>query len=298
MSPNRTRRVSPSCTQIVLALSVLAALAACSTSSAQDIQRRLPGFQAPASDSLEAEMLGRLSATGEYLPGDLPRLARLAVLESVSMLLNIRTDLPDSALGNRLDQQIVSLWTSSEAFYDVLTNSPTDAESVAQAQLLLSQVDGAYREVDASLGELPGLSTRAATDFRALSQLLGHVNSAMGILESNVLDQAPPSPEPSLELDALRREAQVVANLLVPLIAKAADGGRGQRERESLVTDLTDFLSRLQGLCRLLAVGPPIAQIQNSFRDARRQMWRAESRLIHLQRRAELEAPWRKSANE
>ncbi len=80
------------------------------------VQHRLPAFQAPASDSLEAEMLSRLALTGEYQPDDLPRLARLAVLESISMLVNVRADLPDSVLGNQLDQEITALWNGSQDF--------------------------------------------------------------------------------------------------------------------------------------------------------------------------------------
>ena len=55
--------------------------------AAQQIQIRLPGFQAPASDNLEAQILGRLSTTAQYQPDDLAILARLTVLESISMNL-------------------------------------------------------------------------------------------------------------------------------------------------------------------------------------------------------------------
>ena len=72
---------------------------------AQQIQNRLPGLQAPASDNLESQILGRLSITGQFQPEDLPRLARLTVLESISTLVNIRDDLRDSPLGNRLESE-------------------------------------------------------------------------------------------------------------------------------------------------------------------------------------------------
>jgi hypothetical protein len=84
-----------------------------------------------------------------------------------------------------------------------------------------------------------------------------------------------------------------VANLVVALISKVGDAGRGRPERDALMTDLTDVLEGLHGFCRLLSVDPTLAEIRSSFRDARRQMWRAESRLLHLEWRAGLEAPWR-----
>jgi hypothetical protein len=272
---------------------VMAVLAGNRASSAQDIQHRLPAFQAPASDSLESEMLSRVSLTGQFQPDDLPRVARLAVLNSISMLVNVRADLPDSVLGNQIDQEITGLWNSSQAFYEVVSTPPSDAASVARAQFLLAEVDAGYRRLASSLGELPGVSDRAADNLRSFSRLLGPVNSLMGTLEADVASQAQPTPERPLSLDSLRREAQIVANLLVPLIGKAGDVGRGRPGRDALITDLTDLLDRLQGFCRLLSIEPPLAEIQGSFRDARRQMWRTESRLLHVEWRASLEPPWR-----
>ena len=96
------------CVSITAAIAVLAGA---TTAAAQDdqVQHRLPAFQAPASDSLETEVLARLNRTGEYLPDDLPRLARLAVLESISMLVNVRADLRGSLTGNQLEEQVTAV---------------------------------------------------------------------------------------------------------------------------------------------------------------------------------------------
>jgi hypothetical protein len=269
----------------------------CSRASrAQDdqVQHRPPGFQAPGNDSLETEVLARLSQTGQYQPDDLPRLARLAVLESISMLVNVRADLPNSVAGNQLEEELTALWNDSQAFYEFVSTAPSDdAASVARAGALLAVVDAGYRQIQGSLGALPGLSDRAADDMKSLSRLLGDVDSIMGTLESNAANQALPAQQPPARSDTLRGEAQIAANLVVALIGKVAEAGRGRPGRDALITDLTDMLDRLQGFCRLLSLDPPFAEIQADFRENRRQLWRTESRLVHLEWRAGLEPSWR-----
>ena len=180
-------------------LAALLVLACAAVAAAQDIQARLPAFQAPASDSLQSEMMSRISLSGQLQPGDLARLSRLAVLNSISMLVNVRADLPNSPAGYRLDQELSALWNSSEAFYEVVSTSPLDAESVAQAQYWLEAVLAAQRRVESSLGEFPGLSPRAADDLQSLSRLLGPIGSAMGSLESALADAAGPAAEPAFQ---------------------------------------------------------------------------------------------------
>jgi hypothetical protein len=272
-------------------------LACAAAATAQDIQSRLPAFQAPASDSLQSEMMSRISLSGQLQPGDLARLSRLAVLNSISMLVNVRADLPNSPAGYRLDQELTSLWNSSESFYEVVSTSSLDAESMAQAQYWLESVFAAQRRVESSLGEFPGLSPRAADDLQSLSRLLGPIGSAMGSLESALADAAGPAAERRFNLEALRRDAQLVANDLVSLIGQAGDAGRGQPARDAIVTELTDLLERVQSFSRLLSNKPSQKAVQDSFRIARRQMWRAHGRISQVEWRAALERPWRDVRN-
>jgi hypothetical protein len=178
----------------------------------QNFPARLPAFEAPASRNLESEMMSRISLSGQLEPGDLPRLARLAVLNSISMLVNVRTDLPNSPMGYQLDQELTSLWNSSEAFYEVVSESSLDVESVAQAQYWLEAVVASQRSLEASLGELPGLSPRAAGNLQSFSRLLVPIGSVMGSIESGLANAGGPAAERPLRLDSLRREAQLVAN--------------------------------------------------------------------------------------
>ena len=296
MSATHEKRASRQHRLFLRTAAALLVLVCGRASSAQDdqVQHRLPGFQAPTSDSLETEMLARLSQTGQFQPDDLPRLARLAVLESISMLVNIRADILNSPAGNQLEQELTALWNDSQEFYEFVSTAPfDDAESLTRAEVLLAVVDSGYRQVQGSLGAFPGVSGRAAEELKSLSRVLADVNSIMGTLESNVANQAIAAQEPPARADTLRGEAQIAANLVVALIGKVGDAGRGRPGRDALITDLTDMLDRLQGFCRLVSLDPPFAELQATFRDARRQMWRTESRLMHLEWRAGLEPPWR-----
>ena len=77
----------------------------------------------------------------------------------------------------------------------------------------------------------------------------------MGSMESSLADTAAgPATAHRISLDSLRREAQLVANDLVALIAKAGDAGRGRPGRDALVTELTDLLDRVQSFSRLLSI--------------------------------------------
>jgi hypothetical protein len=285
------------CGPLILSAVALLLVFACALGTSQDFQARLPAFQAPASDSLQSEMMSRISLSGQLQPGDLARLSRLAVLNSISMLVNVRADLPHSPAGYLLDQELTSLWNSSEAFYEVVSTSSLDTESMAQAQYWLESVFAAQRRVESSLGEFPALSPRAANDLQSLSRLLGPIGSAIGSLESALADANGPPTERRLNLDVLRRDAQIVANDLVSLIGKAADAGRGRPARDAVVTELTDLLERVQSLSRLLSTQPSQKAVLDSFRAARRQMWRAHGRITHMEWRAALDRPWREVRN-
>ncbi len=230
MGETRERRVTRQRTAPLYGLAALSSLACPSFARAQDIKTRLPAFQAPASDSLESEMRTRLSLPDQLQPGDLARLARLNVLRSISMLGNVRTDVPVNVTGDRLEQEIATLWDTSESFYESASTSPLEGPDLARAQYLLVSAEAAYRR---SRGvpwpRSPACVAPRVGDLHAISRLMGSISSVMGSLESNAADAAGGGPQRPLSTDSFRVQAQLVANFLVKLIAKAGDAGRGRR---------------------------------------------------------------------
>ena len=148
--------------------------------AAQQIQTRLPALQAPVSDNLEAQVLGRLSATGQYQPDDLPILARLAVLDSIAMMSNVRTDLRDTPAGSRLEGEIAAFWDSAQVLYEDFSSAPLDLTTLSRHQADSVDVLAAFRRLESTLGEFPEVSNGAAERLRDLSRLLGAMSSVMG----------------------------------------------------------------------------------------------------------------------
>jgi len=261
--------------------------------TAQQIQNRLPGFQAPASDSLEARILGRLSVTGEYQPDDLPRLARLTVLESISTLVNIRDDLRDSPMGNLLEREATSLWDASQIFSETVSSAPLDLATLSRAQSEFVDVRSAYRQLDATLGEFPGLSDRADTHLQAITRLLSATNGVTGALEANLLRTVPLPVNRSLDVDEMRTQVQLLANDLVVLIGKVRDS-RGERAaNDGVLEDLNGMLAQVQDFGRRLALQLSFKELQESFRVTRRRLWQVEARIGHLKWPADLRRQWR-----
>ncbi len=122
----------------------------------------IAGYENPTAGSLEEEMLGRLSVTGQYRPEDLPRLARLTVLESIAMYENLRSDFRATSMGARIEGEMSEFWDASELFYVSANYPPPNLGGLNRSRALLADVNAAYRQIDSSLGEYAGLSTRSA----------------------------------------------------------------------------------------------------------------------------------------
>jgi hypothetical protein len=139
------------------------------------------GLEIAPAGSLEWDILNRLAATQKYDPRDLPRLARLTVLESIAMYENLRADLRQTMMGARLEGEMSLLWDSAELFYVSVT--PEDATSLARARPLLADVEAAYDRLGATLGAMPAISQGAAFHLRGIARL--HHASMSQPCESN-----------------------------------------------------------------------------------------------------------------
>jgi len=260
---------------------------------AQQIQNRLPGFQAPVSDNLESQILQRISVTGEYQPEDLPRLARLTVLESIATLVNIRDDLRDSPLGIRLESEATSLWDASEVFSETVSSAPLDLTTLSRAQSEYVDVGTAYRQLEATMGELPGASVRDANHLQAVTSLLSATNEVTGEMEANLLRTVPLPVDRSLDLDLMREQSRRLANDLVVLIGKVRDSRGGRAERDGVLDDLNGMLAQIQDFGRKLSLELTYKELQESFRVIRRRLWHVEAKIIPLGWPAELQRQWR-----
>ena len=249
---------------------------------AQDVQHRLPAFQDPASDSLQTEILNRIAVTGQYEADDLPRLARLAVLQSISMLSNVQADLRGSLIGDRLEREVTAFWDATAGFSEVVGSAPLDMTTLNSAQTESVQMAAAYRQLEATMGEFPGVSPRAASHLQDITRLLSATNSVMGAEEANLLRTMPGQVDPSLDLDLMRSQAQALANELVILIGNVRDSHRGKAATDGVLEDLNGMLAQVQEFARTISLQPSFKNLRESFRAARRRMWHVEARILQL----------------
>jgi hypothetical protein len=260
---------------------------------AQQIQTRLPGFQAPASDSLETEILGRLSITGAYQPDDLARLSRLAVLESIATLVNIRDDLAGSPLGSRLEEQAASLWDASQVFSDTVSSQTLDVNTMSRAQDEFAEMKAAFQQLEATFRGLSGASDRAADHLQAVSRLFDASSAAMGAVESNLASSAPAPAPQTVDFDMMRTQAQLLANDLVILIARLRDSEPGLSRSKDVLKDLDAMASLVRDFQRRLVLEPSFKELKESYRVIRRRMWQVESAIYPLAWPAEHRRQWR-----
>ena len=171
------------------------------TVQAQNIVSRPPSFQAPGQRSLQNEILDRLATTGQFQPDDVPRLARLVVLNSMAMLVDVRADLNQTTIGNDLGADIIDLSEASELYYESVSATSLDSPDIARALQLYEAVEQSYRRVDSTLGELPGLSRQAAVRLRDVSRLLNVLSPVNAQLEANLPATFPVPVPRSNELD-------------------------------------------------------------------------------------------------
>jgi hypothetical protein len=260
---------------------------------AQNIVSRPPSFQAAGERSFENQILDRLTETGQHQPDDLPNLARLVVLESIAMLVDIRTDLADTTIGNRLETEITGLSEASELFYESVSSTPLDLAKFARSRRLYSIVEVNYRNVESALGEFPGFSNQAAAHLPRLTRLIAMMGSLMGELESNLPATIPVPLERSIERESFQRQTRLLAHDLLELIVKASQPGEKRSGHQGALRDLKDLLDHVQSFEHTLSLQPSNIDIAASLHALRRRFWRVEATIIQLDWPAELRSGWR-----
>jgi len=260
---------------------------------AQNIVSRPPSFQAPGDRSFENQILDRLTETGQYQPDDLPNLARLVVLESIAMLVDVRSDLAETTIGNRLGAEITGLSEASELFYESVSSTPLDLANLTSSQQLYEAVVVSYRQVESTLGEFPGLSNQAAAHLRHVTRLIAMMSSVMRELESNLPATIPVPLKRSIERESFQKQTRLLANDLVELIVKASQPGEKRSGHQGALKDLEDLLDRVQSFEHTLSLQPSNIDLEASLHALRRGFWRVEATIIQLDWPAELRSGWR-----
>ncbi len=245
---------------------------------------------APAG-SLEQDIFNRLAYTHRYDWRDLPRLARMTVLESIALYESMLADLPNTLAGARVEGEMSVLWNAAEYFYIGVT--PADAPSLVRSRPLLANVEAAYERVDAILAETPVRSQRVALHLYDLSRLLPAMNALIDTMESDLLVPAEAPAAPALDIAGLREQARRLAD---DMRGAARSLGAARPEppgRDALIADLGDLVDLVEGFDRLLATGPPVRDAIESLKLVRSRLWPIEARYLQVATTPDLAGRWR-----
>ncbi len=260
---------------------------------AQNLENPLiNSFEISPAGSLEQELLYRLSATQQFQPGDLPRLARLTVLETIAMYQNLRFDLRGTSIGASIEGEMSTLWDAAELFYVSASYPPPDFAGLNRSRALLADVDAAFRQVDSSLGQLPGLSPGAAFHLRDLSRLLPVMNEVFDAIDAEVAEPVIAPVDRTRELAEIREQSRLISEGLRGMMGTVNDAKPAPADRESLVADLSGLLDLVQGFDRLLSVTPSTEDLVASLRPLRRRVWSVEARIVRVTGTPELGRRW------
>jgi hypothetical protein len=271
----------------------LAAIAGANSAIAQIITIGPPSFQSNNFPSMETLILDRLAVGGQYNPADLGTLSHLTVLESIAMLADIQSDMPNSVLGLRLEGEIRQLWDAAAYFEESVSATPLNINTMARVQPLYDDLQAAYQEVESSLSASAGLSSRAAAHLRGITSLTAATSTVMRAIESDLLAAVPLPGRPTADLDSLKRRAQLLANHIVALLENVKASKHQTSGWNAVREDLQELFSLVQSFEKTLSAQPSSAEIKDSLHAVRRRMWRVEARIARLGWPTDLARKWR-----
>jgi hypothetical protein len=250
-------------------------------------------FEIAPAGAYEWDLLGRLWITGNYEPADLARLSRLTVLESIAMYQNMRSDLRETMIGARLEGEMSALWDAAELFYVGAGSDPMDFASVTRSRILMADLGDAYRQVNVTLGALPGLSPGAAYHLQGISRLLPTMNDVLDAIATDLIGPVAPPAERTPDLAAVREAARRLIQDLSGLIQRIPAAGLAPVDRDGLVGDLHGVLELIQGFDRLLSAQPSTRDLVRALRLIHRGVGHVETRTARLAVGADWSRRWR-----
>jgi hypothetical protein len=249
-------------------------------------------FEISPAGSLEEELLNRLAATQQFQPTDLPWLARLTVLETIAMYQNVRADLRYTSIGARLEGEMSTLWDAAQIFYVNASYPPPDLAGLNRSRALLDDVGAAFRQVDATLGSLPGYSERAAFHLADLERMFPVMTAVFNTIDAEVGEPAPAPLGPGPDLVALREGVRLISEGLRNLIRTVDDARPAPADRPSLVADLNGLVELVQGFDRLLSSNPSNQDVVAALRPLRSRVWSVEARIVRTPGASDLTRRW------
>jgi hypothetical protein len=259
--------------------------------TAQIIAIGPPSFQSNDFPSLETTILDRLALGGQPDSEDLATLSHLTVLESISMLADVQVDMRGSPLEPQLEGQIRQLWDAAAVFEESVSSVPLNAQNLLAVQPGFNNMQGAFREIESSVGGSAVLSNRAAAHLAGIARLTTATHTLMRAIESEVLP-AGPVPPPR-DLDGLGRQVRLLANGIVALIQNVKVSKHAASGWSAVTRDLEELFALVQSLQNSLVAQSSNNAIESALHAVRRRMWRAEARIARLGWPTDLDRQWR-----
>ena len=253
----------------------------------------ISGFEISPAGSLEWEILDRLSATRQYQPGDLPRLARLTVLESIAMYENLRSNLRETSIGARLEGEMSQLWDAAELFSISANYPPPDLAGMSRSRAMLGEVNSAFIQLDSTLGRLTGTLPGASLHFQDIARMLPIMNAMFEAIDAEAARPVPMDVSREANLVALRDQLLRLDCDLRKLIADLNSEVPPPSGRQSLVEDLYSLIDLLKGLDRTTSSNPSNKDLEDSLRVVRRRVWNIEARIVSIGGLPALRSRWR-----
>jgi hypothetical protein len=284
-------RIAPIYALTLMAIAWLAA--GPSAARAQNVANDfISGFEIAPAGSLEWEILDRLAATRQYQPGDLPRLARLTVLETIAMYEGLRSDLRETSIGARVEGEMSQLWDAAELFSISANYPPPDLAGLDRTRAMLADVNAAFLQVDSSLGRIAASSPRAAIHLQDIARLLPVMNAVFEAMDAEAVRPAAPV-DRAADLAAIQDQSRRLAEDLRGLVAALNKVVPVPAGRDALIEDLNGLLELVQGFDRTLAANPSNKDLEDSLKLVRRRMWTVESRIVRMAGIPEVRERWR-----
>jgi hypothetical protein len=270
-----------------------------------------PSFQTRTGPSLENEVLDRL-ALGQPAPGDLERLSRLTLLQSIALAATLQADLARSPLAVRLEGEIADLLTFAEAFdasvnlppaelarrssiaqqlsgaqvaqaFDESANVPqTDFSSLARSLELLSGVQRAFSTLESDQAILSGASPRVGAHLRGLSRLIPAMSSEMEAVQASAGFR--PDFAPAANPNAIRSLAQATLVDLARLIRHLNESFQGRPGGAALADELNNLFDLIQGFDRIMGAQAPEPSQKAMFLPVVRRLHQVEAEAIAVDR--------------